>query len=156
MWSKLQRDLYKIIDGNINFQIHCVRYPMDSFYGSTDLPRYWITIGKEILWDYPKDFVVACGGTKNYIDRYIATYPYSNDISDISNLLREYIETPKEILFEKHFENDKWGLINILKAADRRIGKRRLVKLKKKTHNIAAYKIISHRLKCTPRSYRRE
>ncbi|MDR0374438.1 MAG: hypothetical protein LBH85_01765 [Treponema sp.] len=57
------------------------------------------------------------------------------------------IETPQEILYEKHFENDKWGLINILKAVDRRIGKRRLEKLKSKTHNIAANKIIDARLK---------
>jgi len=102
-------------------------------------------LGKEILWDYPKDFI-RYGGTRNCVDGYIAAYPYSNDVSAISDLLREYIETPKEMLFEKHFENDKWGLINILKSADRRMGKRRLVKLKKKTRNIAAHKIISQRL----------
>ena len=56
-WSKLKRDIYKIIDEKINFQIHCVAYRMDSQYGSTNLPRYWITLGKETLWDYPKDFI---------------------------------------------------------------------------------------------------
>ena len=145
-WSKLQRDLYKIIDEKINFQIHCAAYRMDSEYGSTNLPRYWITLGKETLWDYPKDFVKEFG-TKNYVDKIIKGYPYNSDVPDISNLLREYIETQKETIYEKHFEDDKWGLINILKAADRRIGKRRLYELKSKTHNIAAHKIIEERLK---------
>ena len=122
---------------------------MDSQQGSTNLPRYWITLGKETIWDYPKDFVknYTQDGTKNYIDRIIHTYPYCSDVPYISELLREYIETPKDTIFEKHFEKDKWGLINILKAADNRIGKRRLEKLKSKTHNIAAIKIIEERLK---------
>ena len=145
-WSKLQRDLYKILDNKINFQIHCVAYRKDSQRGSTNLPRFWITLGKETLWDYPKDFVKE-HGTKNYSDTKIHNYPYSSDVPDISDLLREYIETPKEEIYEKHFENDKWGLINILKSADRRIGKRRLIELKSKTHNVAANKIIEERLK---------
>jgi hypothetical protein len=145
-WSKLQRDLYKVMDRKIGFQIHCVAYRMDSEYGNTNLPRYWITLGKETLWDYPGDFVKECG-TKNYVDKIIHVYPYNSDVPDISDLLREYIETPKEIIYEKHFENDKWGLVNILKSADRRIGKRRLEELKSKTRNIAANKIIEERLK---------
>ena len=145
-WSKLQRDLYKIIDCKINLQIHCIAYRMDSQRGSTNLPRYWITLGKETLWDYPKDFVKK-HGTKNYSDTKINNYPYSSDVPDISDLLREYIETPKEKIYENHFENDKWGLINILKSADRRIGKGRLIELKSKTHNVAANKIIEERLK---------
>jgi hypothetical protein len=119
---------------------------MDSQRGSTNLPRYWITLEKKILWDYPKNFVTK-DGTKNYLDKIIQGYPYSSDVPDISDLLREYIGTPKEIIYEKHFENDKWRLINILKSADRRIGKRRLLKLKNKTHNIAGNKIIEERLK---------
>jgi hypothetical protein len=145
-WSKLQRDLYNIVDEKIKFQIHCVAYRMDSQRGSTNLPRYWITLNKETIWDYPKDFV-KYDGTKNYTDEKINTYPYGSDVPDISNLIREYIDTPKELIYEKHFENDKWGLINILKATDRRIGKRRLNEFKSKTHNIAANKIIEERLK---------
>ena len=55
-WSKLQTALYQIIDPNIKFQIHCVAYPMRSKtgYANDDMPRYWITIGKKIIWDYPQ------------------------------------------------------------------------------------------------------
>ena len=56
-WSKLQREIYKLIDSRIGIQIHCSVYRMDSRWGGTDLPRYWITLGKEIIFDYPKDFL---------------------------------------------------------------------------------------------------
>ena len=56
-WSSLQREIYKLIDENINFQIHLSRYRMDSTYGSTDLPRYWITLDGETIFDYPKQFI---------------------------------------------------------------------------------------------------
>lgn len=153
-WSKLQRELYKLVSEDINFQVHCVAYPMLSQRGSTDLPRYWITLGKEVIWDYPKQFVTEDGTVKNlsgfgaekYSDRLTVTYPYITDISDISRLIREYIDTPKDEIVSKIFENDHWGLINILRSADRRIGDRRLEELKRKTHNIAANKVVDARL----------
>lgn len=50
-WSKLQTALYRIIDPKVGFQIHCVAYPMRSKTGYADstVPRYWITIRKEII-----------------------------------------------------------------------------------------------------------
>ena len=57
-WSKLQSRLYRLIDPALNFQIHCAVYEMNSNGGwhGNKLPRYFITIGKEIVFDYPKDF----------------------------------------------------------------------------------------------------
>ncbi len=47
-WSKLQREIYDLLTPTINLQIHCTRYPMRSQNGgSTDLPRYWITLDKK-------------------------------------------------------------------------------------------------------------
>jgi hypothetical protein len=144
-WSKLQKEIYDLISPDIKFQIHCAVYPMRSQRGSTDLPRYWITLGKEIIWDYPKDFVTSEGTIGNN-EGVSLHYPYETDVSDISQLIREYIDTPKDALFDKNFENDKWGLTNILKSADRRIGIRRLNNLKRITHNIAASKVITYRM----------
>lgn len=121
-WSKLQSDLYKIISDDIKFQIHCAAYPMRSQRGSTDIPRYWITIDKEIIWDYPKNFIKD----KNKVNE---NFPYETDVSDISILVKEYIDSSKDGLLEKKFENDKWGLTDILKVSDRRIGKRQLKEL---------------------------
>ena len=45
----------------------------------------------------------------------------------------------------KFFEKDCWGLINIFRAADRRIGERRFNELKRKTNNKAALKVLARR-----------
>ena len=120
-WSKLQRDLYNLIAPELDFKIHCVVYSMNSRRGSTDLPRYWITLNQEIIWDYPKQFI-----NKPTRDGIVIAYPYNTDISAISDLIRDYIETPNHEILIKHFETDYWGLVNIFRAADRRIGQRRL------------------------------
>lgn len=149
-WSKLQKELYLIIDPSIDFQIHCVAYPMQSRYGNTSLPRYWITLGNEIIFDYPKQFVLGDGTVKNYDpDGIHQIYPYTTDISDVSSLIREYIDTPVSQIVTKHFENDHWGLANILRAADRRIGQRRLMTLRRRIKNQAAQKILELRIKTT-------
>jgi len=134
-WSKLQSRLYEFVDEKIKFQIHCVAYPMRSQRGNTDIPRYWITLNKEIIWDYPKDFL----NNQELLNPY---FPYGTYISEISALIREYTDTPKEEIFEKQFKNDKWNLTDILQSVDRRIGKRRLARLQAKLNHIAVNKII--------------
>ncbi|WP_297942185.1 hypothetical protein [uncultured Campylobacter sp.] len=146
-WSKLQKQLYELVDESIDFKLHCTVYRMQSRRGSTDLPRYFITLAGEIIFDYPKDFVQKSGSVKNLAQGALTKiYPYSNDISDIGELIREYIDTPKDELFKKHFDADEWGLANILKAADKRIGKRRLQILAKNRKNQAMQKVIAARL----------
>ena len=146
-WSKLAKRLYELVDESIDFKLHCTVYRMQSRCGSTDLPRYFITLAGEIIFDYPKDFVLKSGGVKSLAQGALTKiYPYGNDISDIGELIREYIDTPKEELFAKHFDADEWRLANILKAADKRIGKRRLRILAKNKKNQAMQKVIAARL----------
>ena len=146
-WSKLQKRFYELVDEGIDFQIHCAVYRMQSRRGGTDLPRYFITLAGEIIFDYPKDFVQKSGGVKSLAQGALTKiYPYGNDISDIGELIREYIDTPKDELFKKHFDADEWGLANILKAADKRIGKRRLQILAKNKKNQAMQKVVQARL----------
>ena len=146
-WSKLAKRLYELVDESIDFKLHCTVYRMQSRCGSTDLPRYFITLAGEIIFDYPKDFVLKSGGVKSLAQGALTKiYPYGNDISDIGELIREYIDTPKDELFKKHFDADEWGLANILKAADKRIGKRRLQILAKNKKNQAMQKVIAARL----------
>ncbi len=98
-WSKLQKEYYLLLAEGLKLQLHCNAYRMNSQMGSTNLPRYWITLGKEIIWDYPKDFV-----EKSHPNRAdIKWYPYGNDVPNISMLIREYIDTPKTQLFDKVF-----------------------------------------------------
>ena len=116
-WSKLQKSLYLIVSDKVDFQIHCSIYRMKSQRGNTNLPRYWITIDNEIIFDYPKQFM---NNKENQ------NYPYETQISDISECIREYIDCPVNFLLEKNFENDLWGLTDILKAVDKRFGKEKL------------------------------
>jgi hypothetical protein len=133
-WSKLQKQIYNLLLPELELRIHCAAYPMRSQYGSTDLGRYWITLGREIIWDYPKDFA----GAK-------PKYPYVTDIAAISELLREYIDTPVEAISQKRFEKDLWGLTAILKAADRRLGREKLVLAFGDEESEAAQMVLAHR-----------
>lgn len=145
-WSSLQRELYKIVDEKIDFQIHVAVDRMDLF---NSLTRYWITVGDETVFDYPKKFVqkTESGKIVTNLGGQRLLYPYESDVPRISKLIREYIDTPKESVFHKKFERDLWNLTDILKAADRRNGKRRLEQLRERTDNSAALKIIELRCK---------
>ena len=120
-WSKLQKQLYNLIDEKVQMQIHCIDMEPALDCGSLrSLGLYKVRVGKEIIWDFPKDFV-----TYNF------TYPngencFSYSATDINILVREYIDTPKDELLDKHFDNDWFNLTDILKAIDRRFGREKL------------------------------
>jgi hypothetical protein len=149
-WSKLPSALYQVISPDIRFQLQCRLVRMTSADGGTDLPRYWITLGKETIWSYPGQSVITDGGATQVARARIAPYPYDTDVSEISNLIREYIDTPVSGLLTRQFANDCWGLIDILRAADRRIGQRRLPILRSAIHNVAALKILDARQTNSP------
>ncbi len=90
---------------------------MKSERGSTGLPRYFITLDKDVVFDYPKQFVnkklpdemLKYSIDKNVTLKVQELYPYVTEISDISDLFREYIDTPINDLYEKEFKSDEWG-----------------------------------------------
>ena len=131
-WSRLQREIEKLFSSELELRIQCRVYRMASQSGSTDLPRYWLTLGREVIWDYPKD---ANGRTVNY--------PYVTDISDISEFLRAYIDTPVECLLD--LPADPWSLGEILLAADRRVGKRTYDRLRQRLQHPGALAVLNAR-----------
>ena len=150
-WSKLQREIYDLLDDSIIIQIHCGIYRMNSQQGNTNLPRYWITLDKEIIFDYPKQFLEKklsdYGRSRPRPDYQTVKnmYPYVTDIGTISDIIRNYIDTPPTVLLTEKFEHDEWGMTDILKAADRRIGKKRLMDFFRNTDNDAVKKILNAR-----------
>lgn len=142
MWSKLQKQLYNIIDKDSKFQIHCSVYKTKSAWNAGQrsgiskkkeiIPRYWITVGdnKEIVWDFPNNYLDRESMVK---DPYWDTDKYPNTIDEtyfwdvnytwVAETIREYLDTPKDQLLTKEFEKDKYGLINVLRKYDRRISK---------------------------------
>lgn len=115
-WSKLQREIYKLFDDKLPLQIHCRAYRMEnSISSSPQIPRYWVTLGKDIIFDFPKN-----GTLQEKHQMYI-------HIPNISETIREYIDSPLDGLLQKEFTKDNFGISNILKAADRRLGKAKLL-----------------------------
>jgi len=139
-WSKLQTRLYNLMEPSINFQIHYALYTMHNkkeWHGNL-LPRCFITVGKEIIFDYPKEY-----DTKNIYG--FDSYAWDGEISRISNLIEEYIQRPEDELLET-FEKDRWKLADVLRVCDRRMGKRRLEKLKETVTDERLLRIIDKRL----------
>lgn len=139
-WSKLQARLYNIVDPCLNFQIHCAVYEMNgnSLYHGNKLPRYWITVGKDVVFDYPKGF------DTNSLYGY-NSYPWDGVIENISNSIENYLQTPKGLLMHS-FDSDITGITNILRVCDKRIGKRRLREIYNNTDDFNIRYIIDLRL----------
>ncbi len=135
-FSKLKKQIENLFVPELKMKVNCFAYPMRSQYGSTSIPRYYIQLAKNIIWDFPKDFPIK--ETKFY---------YWKDYAGISDLIREYIDTPVLELPKKSFkeetvrmihqyvglrEQDEYdfylGLTDIFKVADRRLGKEKLLK----------------------------
>jgi len=129
-WSKLQKEIEQLFAKGVDLRIQCRAYRMASQRGATALPRYWITHGKDIVWDYPREF-----------GNLAEDYPYLTDIGAISDLIREYIDTPVDQLLVKPF-NDRWHLTEIFLAADRRIGRRKLEQLRKQLNHPGARAVL--------------
>lgn len=163
-WSMLQSALYNIIDPAIDFQMHCVAYPMRSKTGTgwapvgdKSVPRYWITIGKDIVWDFPK----IC--PQEELDKMYYPELYWGCTALVSDVLRAYIDCPRnEILSFKCSErvgfledrligidenigqifdsnDNRWGLIPILQACDRRIGKEKRRQIASKISEVSLW-----------------
>ena len=151
-WSKIQSRIYALIDPALKLQIHCAAYREGCDHGFVDSGRYWVTLDKKIIWDFPKQFITwnnlfsedNLSHTRSFISGDTTkNYTYSN--SDISDLLREYIDTPLDKVLYKVFDNDLFGLTDVLKAADRRIGKKKLFEYFQKQNSDIALSIFRKR-----------
>lgn len=130
-WSKLQSQVYGIWCKHLDLQMHCMGYPLS---GSSQVGRYWITLGKEIIWDVPKDFPVERRKGQ-----------YNEFASEISCLIRTYLDTPKDALLSMTFSGDRWGLIDIMRVADRRLGMEALNAFARKGLVLPAAKVLAAR-----------
>lgn len=134
-WSKLQREIYKLIDEDLGIQIHCRAYRMTASRSrSPQIPRFWITLGKDIVFDIPRQ-----------AEELQSDWAWAG-IGCINYSIREYIDSPLKGLLEKSFlPHDNYGVTDVLKAADRRIGKAKLLEWSKEHPEDAVQKIIVKR-----------
>ena len=136
LWSKLQKQLYNIIDPTVKFQMHCSVFKERSNWNVKPgkkvewVPRFWITINKETIWDFPVMFLNEkslvnswWNVTEEDPNTINNTYGCSDNYTWVSDVIRAYIDTPKSDLLTVEFEKDNFGLVNILRKYDRRISK---------------------------------
>ena len=125
-FSKLKARMESLFDSSLDLQIRCNVYQK---YSPRQCSRFWVTLNKEIIFDFMKDF--------KYIHdfKHIREFHTENNkgdivtgwnVSHINNLVQEYIETPVDKLLDYDFKDDVYGVTEILKAADRRIGKSKI------------------------------
>lgn len=114
-WSALKKLLEELFDPELKLSICCT---VHRGHGGPDIGRYWITLDGDTIWEVPRDAhkLIESG----------ASEPVATEVTAV---LREYLDCPKEDFFSRRFERDRWGLTDILRAADRRIGKRRFAEL---------------------------
>ena len=129
-WSKLKRDVENLMAPKLDFRIYANAYNIGE---SIPLPRFWITVGRKIIWDWPKDYIEQEG------------WYFYDSAKKISQLLRDYINTPESELLSKQLE-DPFRLVPVLRVCDKRIGKRRLEKLLENPDNFDIAFIIFNRL----------
>lgn len=153
-FSKLKKSIERLFDDKLKMEFCCNSYPIRGQRGHRNsVPRYYVKLGKEIIWDFPKDF-----------DMKELPFYYWADNNHINDLVRDYIDAPLEELLTKKFKYDKNGFImqhlysneqdrfeidykltEIFKAADRRLGKEKLLKWAKKIENSKVDKILGIR-----------
>jgi hypothetical protein len=131
-FSKLKKQIESLFEPTLNMEFCCYAFPMRSERGSSSIPRFCVKLDKEVIWDYPKDFAVKDIG-----------YGYWAGDNGISELVMEYVNAPVDRILERVFDNETkvynigitetktfsvtYGLTDLFKAADRRLGREYLI-----------------------------
>lgn len=140
-WSKLQKSIYNLIAESLPLQVHVTEMPEALEYGSLNmLGIFWVTLGKEVIWHFPKDFVT------HWTEWPDGSNHYSYSVADINRVVREYVDTPLNELLPKQFSHDYCAITDVLKASDRRLSPRRLARHFENTKSKAVRNILDHRL----------
>lgn len=134
-WTRLRKRLYPLmVEG---FQMHIALWRMRA----EPIPRFWITMGRGssqlTVFDYPHCETDIQERQK---------LKWQNHMEAFSNLISEYVNSAPDNLIEKAWADDKYGLTDIFKACDRRIGYRRLEVLASTLSNEQAKAIVRQRI----------
>jgi hypothetical protein len=88
--------------------------------------REWVTLDGEVIWDYPAPFTVGNEREQPHVDpRYFHYHHWGEYHWYTQQTIGSYLDAPRDELFGP-LTGDHYGLGNILRAADRRIGFERL------------------------------
>ncbi len=150
-WSKLKSRVEALWVPTLPLAIHANVWVKHTTHWDLDEPRHWIVLNRTIIWDFPGPFMKAEPARGQRITYWEDAYGWgggNGKSSVIATLLRDYLDRDRERLFEP-FENDQWELGDILRAADRRIGRERLVEWSESLDQGSPARIVVER-RCGP------
>jgi len=131
-FSRLQKLIQNIWCERLPLQLHCSSYRRE---GASDIGRYWITLDKDIIWQAPGDYYKVLD--KDALD---------HTATEVTIVLREYLDCPREELLTREFAADQFGLVDVMRAADRRIGLKKLSHLLERHETDPARKVLEARM----------
>lgn len=127
-WSKLKSRLEGLWAPELRMAIHTTAYRHPEKSGGMRIPRHWITLEDRIIWDFPADFLFRKNPEHPAAFDFLLEHYQggSGHSSAPAGVIRQYIDCPVEAVLTTQFEYDHWSLGDVLRAADRRLGKSRL------------------------------
>jgi hypothetical protein len=140
-WSKLERRLRDLPDPQLDlrFRFTAYRYEVIETPHPSELAcKFWITQGRRTIWAVPRDRDAS--GTDGAIDGYGRRSP-----GWLVEIASEYLQLPRASLIDWRRDWDGWGLVDILKACDRRIGRRQWPILRRTLREPVALRLIDSR-----------
>ena len=141
-WSKLERRLRDLPDPTLDLRFRFTSYRREvietpEFCAETAC-KLWITQGRRTIWAVPRDRSARRPDDAiDSVGRRSAGW--------LVEIAAEYIDLPRERRFEWSREWEGWGLIDILKACDRTIGRRRWPMLRERLREPVAVALLDMR-----------
>lgn len=122
-WPNMQRVMESLWADSLKGRLTCetVWHPADGCPGA----RMILRLDGETIWDYPTDFFGDANNQPRF-GKYIIKNYGSWYYDAPTRIVGRYIDTPRDELFLP-MKDDDYGLGDILRAADRRVGYKRLV-----------------------------
>lgn len=139
-WSKLERKLRDLPDPGLDLRFRFTAYRQESIetpWAGDAACKFWITQGKQTLWAVPRD---RHSGDTREVDFTARRSP-----AWLVELAAEYLQVPRNQLIEWTPDWSGWGLPDLLKACDRRIGKRQWDTLRQQLTEPAALRLLALR-----------
>ena len=134
-WSKLKSRVEALFAPGLPLAIHCNVFVKVTKEFTFDEPRHWIMLGHgragRIIWDFPGPFLRPARNQPPRstrgppLDFWESGYGWDGGASVPSSVRRTYLDRSRELLMEPL--DDPWELTAIRRAADRRLGRDRLL-----------------------------
>jgi hypothetical protein len=140
-WSKVERRLRDLPDPalDLRFRFTAYRYEVAETPHWSELScKFWITQGRRTVWSVPRD---SHPGNGNWnVTAYGRRSP-----GWLVELCVEYLQLSRMRLIDWQPQWAGWGLVDILKACDRRIGRRQWGRLHHTLREPIALRILDQR-----------